>query len=320
MQVAVALPFVSVIVPVYNDAQRIVTCVRALLAQNYPQDRYEVLVVDNGSTDATFAAVQAFPVTLLSENDTQSSFAARNKGIAHARGEIFAFTDADCTPSPQWIAEGVRAIQAGADLVGGRVRFVYSSRPTSAEVYDSISHMQMDRDISERGVAKTANVFARAEVVARIGPFPNDFSSGGDVLWTRRATTSGYKLVYSPSAEVAHPTRRLRALLKKQYRVGRGHHDIRTTERSRAAEATSRRSPQAPQGGLLHKIVATLYGLLPGSISDVRASMRRNGVEGLMSVYRVWLVAWLCRVVMTLGSLSRASTKHWQSRRTYATK
>src|SRR5688572_8958532 len=112
------LPFVSVIVPVLNDEARIGGCVAALLAQDYPRERYEVIVVDNGSTDRTYEVVRGYPVTLLSEAQIRSSFAARNKGMREAVGEIFAFTDSDCTPAPQWLAEGVRAIQAGADLVG----------------------------------------------------------------------------------------------------------------------------------------------------------------------------------------------------------
>src|SRR5689334_6517067 len=113
------LPFVSVIVPVYNDQQRIVTCVEALLAQDYPRECYEVLVVDNGSTDGTLAALKALPITSLVENTKRGSYAARNKALQQAKGEVIAFTDSDCTPVPGWLAAGVAAIEAGADLVGG---------------------------------------------------------------------------------------------------------------------------------------------------------------------------------------------------------
>jgi hypothetical protein len=170
-------------------------------------------------------------------------------------------------------------------------------------------------------VAKTANLFATRAVLEAIGPFPNDFRSGGDVLWTRQATSQGFKIVYSQRAEVAHPTRRLAALLKKQYRVGWGHHDIRSAERDRAARLASN-APSSParRRSALGKLARTLRGFMPGSLSAVRESLRQNQVEGVSNVYRVWLVAWLCRAVTTLGSLSRAGAKQLHTRRVYAIK
>ena len=311
------LPFVSVIVPVYNDERRIAGCVEALLAQTYPRDRYEVIVVDNGSTDATRAVVGRYPVTLLSETATRGSYAARNAGLRHARGEILAFTDSDCTPAPQWLAAGVAAIMAGADLAGGNVRFVFSARPSGAEVCDSISNMQIERNIRERGVAKTANLFARASVVAAIGPFPHGLQSGGDVIWTGRATARGFRLVYAPQAEVAHPTRRLLELLKKHYRVGRGQHAIRAARRAEAS-GTSAAPPGQAAGRRRSKIGAVLRGFLPDSPQSVRESMRVNQVEGVCSLYRVWLVAWLCQITTTLGSLSAAGATFAKRQLPYA--
>jgi GT2 family glycosyltransferase len=298
-----SLPFVSVVVPVYNDARRIVGCVQALLSQTYPRERYEVIVVDNGSTDGSYEAVRPFPVTLLRETGTQGSFAARNTGLRQARGEIYAFTDSDCTPAPQWLAEGVHAIQAGADLVGGNVRFVFSTRPSGAEVQDAIANLRVERYIREEGAAVTANLFVRAPVFAAVGPFANNFTSGGDKLFTQSATRAGYSLVYSARAEVAHPTRRLTALLKKQYRVGRGHHALRKASRSAAQQST----PAHHRRPKLLKFLRVLKGFLPERISLVAQSMRNRDipVEPLL-LMRVWGVAWLCRAATTLGNLSAA--------------
>lgn len=314
-----ALPFVSVIVPVLNDEARIGGCIEALLAQEYPRERYEVIVVDNGSSDRSYEVAARYPVTLLSETETRSSFAARNRGMREARGEIFAFTDSDCTPAPRWLAEGVRAIQAGADLVGGRVRFVFSPRPSGAEVCDSMANMQIERNIRERGVCKTANLFVRADLFATLGPFPHDLPSGGDVIWTGRATGAGHKLVYSPLAEVAHPTRRLAALLKKHYRVGRGQRAIRAEQRATALPSVAAGPAASRRRGKLAKLGRALKGFLPEPVSVVRDSMRQHEVEGVSGLYRVWLVAWLCRATTTLGSLAAAVSAQGRSRRVYAT-
>lgn len=217
-----SLPFVSVIVPVYNDPTGISRCLDALRSQTYSNDQFEVLVVDNGSTDDTREAIQEFDVKLLIEDEVQGSYAARNRGIENAAGSVLAFTDADCTPDPNWIEAGVETLQAeDADLVGGRVVFEFSEQKTAAERFDASVNMRNDKSVRD-GVAKTANVFVRRTVVDDVGLFPSHLPSGGDVHWTQTATDSGYRLVYGEQAIVHHPSRGLAELLRKQYRVGTG--------------------------------------------------------------------------------------------------
>src|SRR3954447_26423119 len=114
-----ALPAVSVVVPVRDGARVIGECLDALTAQRGAPP-YEVLVVDNGSTDNTAAAVRAHPSapTLVTES-RPGSYAARNAGIIAAAGSVLAFTDADCTPAPTWLAAAMAALD-GAELGAGR--------------------------------------------------------------------------------------------------------------------------------------------------------------------------------------------------------
>lgn len=228
-------PFVSVIVPVYNDPDGIRRCLEALEEQTYPNDCFEVLVVDNGSTDHTRDVIREFDVECLLEDEIQSSYAARNRGMERAKGDIVAFTDADCAPDPKWIEAGVSTLEAeDADLVGGRVVFEFSSAKTAAERFDASVNMRNDEAVRD-GVAKTANVFVRRAVVEEIGPFPQHLPSGGDVHWTEAATDAGFEMVYGEDAIVRHPSRQLRELLRKQYRVGTGQIQIwRLDDRSAA--------------------------------------------------------------------------------------
>lgn len=216
-------PFVSVVVPVFNDPVRIACCLDALLNQNYPRESYEIIVVDNGSTDETLDIIRRYPVRVLMETTMQSSYAARNTGIKVSKGEIIAFTDSDCIPVPEWISLGVHALtQQKADLASGNVRFTFSLEKTGAEIFDSLTNMQIEQNITARNVSKTANLFVRSTVFEKVGLFPQDCQSGGDVAWTGLTTRTGCRLVYEHGAEVAHPARKLMALLKKQYRVGKG--------------------------------------------------------------------------------------------------
>ena len=102
-QRAGALPFISIVIPVYNGSQIIGHLLDSIQRLDYPVDRYQVLVVDNNSSDDLERVVAGYPVELLHERNVQSSYAARNLGARQARGEIVAFTDADCRVHPQWL-------------------------------------------------------------------------------------------------------------------------------------------------------------------------------------------------------------------------
>ena len=98
------LPLISVIVPVYNSSGCIAELIGSLLDQDYPKELYEVIVVDNNSSDDTVSIIEKHPfVTLLRETETQSSYAARNTGIKAANHALLAFTDADCVATEQWL-------------------------------------------------------------------------------------------------------------------------------------------------------------------------------------------------------------------------
>lgn len=223
-------PSASVIVPLYNSRRHCERLAEGLLTLTAPTGDFEVVLVDNGSSDGTLAALESalkdapFPVHFCEELGNQSSYAARNKGLCYANGSVLAFTDADCKPSPEWLTEGLAALEStGADLAGGQVQFSFArSMPSAAEYIDATRNMQMSQSISREGVAKTANLFVRRSVFDKVGPFDSRLRSGGDVEWTRRATQAGATLVYAEKAVVFHPARNLAELVKKQIRVGTG--------------------------------------------------------------------------------------------------
>jgi hypothetical protein len=283
------LPKVSVVVPVFNDPNGIRECVAALRRQSYAEGRYEIIVVDNGSTDTTPAVLRALGIEFLVEQSRRSSYAARNAGLRAADGAVVAFTDADCTPGESWIEHGVSAMrQSGAPLVGGRVRFRLSPKHRGAEVWDSITNMQVEQGIRERGVGKTANLFVEREVFEAVGPFPDELTSGGDVAWTQRATRSGFNIVYAAEAEVEHPARRLGGLVRKQFRVGRGQAVLHGDSDSRS--------------GIVMQILRLLFPPRPSLVGTQLAS---KGVTVSSALFiRVWTAAWASRAATGVGIAS----------------
>jgi len=216
-----ATPFVSVIVPIKDDEKSVDALMRALLYQSYPKDKTEIILVDNGSQDGTYDRIKRYPVGLVRE-ERPGSYAARNKGLSLAVGEVIAFTDADCRPEADWIKRGVDAlVRQKAALAGGRVSFTLPEKPTASELIDSAIYMQNELNVKTRRSAVTANLFVRKEVFDRIGGF-EAARSGGDFLWTQKATGLGYPIIYAPDAVVHHPARRFAELMTKSYRVGSG--------------------------------------------------------------------------------------------------
>src|SRR5215216_464513 len=130
-------PFVSVIVPVFNDAVRLRTCLEALVEQTFPRHRFEIIVVDNGSDQPLDGLVAELPRARLTVEPRPGSYAARNRGIALSRGDILAFTDSDCLPAPAWLECGVRSLteDENCGLVGGHIEVVFSNpdRPGAVE-------------------------------------------------------------------------------------------------------------------------------------------------------------------------------------------
>lgn len=281
-------PFVSVVVPVFNSPVRIAVCIEALLSQDYPRNRHEIIVVDNGSTDLTHQVIERYPVQLLVEDKVRSPYAARNKGIRAAKGEIVALIDANCTPIARWLTEGVRAIQSNqADLAGGKVTFTFSDERTPAELFDSITNVNMKRSIEVRSVAKGGNLFVRKTVFDAIGLFPSGLRSGGDVLWTSEATEAGFKLVYAGAAEAFYPARTLVPLVRKQIRVGRGQ------------VAVWRRQHLATRTVLLRLV----KGILPPSPWYVRRKLMDQELGAWATCLAVWINGWACKLATTLGRI-----------------
>src|SRR5579872_6782990 len=102
----------SIVVPFYNAERFIDRCARALLAQTIPAERYEILMVDNNSTDSSAEIVRRFDRIRFLHEPEQGSYASRNKGIREAQGAIAAFTDPDCEPREDWLEQIGRALES----------------------------------------------------------------------------------------------------------------------------------------------------------------------------------------------------------------
>ncbi len=227
-------PLVSVIIPVYNDGERLHLCLQALAQQTYLKDRYEVIVVDNGS-DATAnikGIVEQFESAIAEFESTPGSYAARNKGLSVAKGEAIAFTDADCIPSPDWIEKGVNHLQqvSNCGFVGGEIEIFWRdpNQPSTVELYESVLAFRQQDCIEKHHYSVTANLFTWKKIVETVGVFNSQLKSNGDIEWGNRVYAQGYQQVYAEDVRVAHPALySFKQLRQKVIRYAGGAYDRR---------------------------------------------------------------------------------------------
>ncbi|VWX53330.1 glycosyltransferase family 2 protein [Novosphingobium sp. 9U] len=224
-----AYPLISVIIPVYNDTKRLILCLERLKRQTLSK-LTEVIIVDNGSTEDLEPARQRFPDAVWLTEAMPGSYAARNRGIAVAQGQILAFTDSDCLPEPQWLEHGIAPLMTDKppSFVGGRIDLLTTSnaRLSAAELFDLAVGFPQQRFVEQVHFAMTANMLTRAETMTRVGPFAISMKSGGDREWGTRAWKIIGPGLYVDDAGIGHPTRSTRPeVLKRIRRVAGGEYD-----------------------------------------------------------------------------------------------
>lgn len=200
-------PRVSVVIPHYRDLAGLDLCLKALAAQTYPAADFEIIVADNNSPEgeAAVSRIIAGRARLVVVTE-KGAGPARNGGVAVARGGLLAFTDSDCVPEPEWLAEGLAAL-SGYDFVGGRVTVLVGDpdRMTAAEAFERVFAFDFKTYITRKGFTGAGNLFCPREVFDAVGGFRATVSE--DVEWSFRARGCGFSLGYAPKAIVGHPAR-----------------------------------------------------------------------------------------------------------------
>jgi glycosyltransferase involved in cell wall biosynthesis len=224
-------PIFSIIVPTYRRPAEIATCLQALARLDYPRERFEVIVVDDGSKTPPEATVASFrerlQVTLHLQRHGGPA-AARNAGAMRARGKYLAFTDDDCLPAADWLqALTLRFDRAPDHLIGGRIINALPENPYSTAAQSLMDYMyaQHNGDCSRAKFFASNNLAVPAERFCTIGGFDRSFSlaAGEDREFCDRWLHCGHEMTYAPEALVYHAHRlSFCAFWCQQFRYGRG--------------------------------------------------------------------------------------------------
>lgn len=230
---------ISVVLPVYNAETYIEDCIRALLSQNYPVDQYEIIMVDNNSKDRSPEIIKRYPDIKYLKRSKQGSYAARNTGILQAKGEIIAFTDADCEPSVDWLQNIEDAFRhPEICVILGRNQFVSDlhilSMLTEYEAEKAAYVFSCDDKTMYYGY--TNNMAIRKKLFNRVGLFL-EIPRGADVIFVRCVVEdcSCDAVRYFSNIRVRHlEISSKRIYLKKQYIYGKSYRNYRKIKRTRA--------------------------------------------------------------------------------------
>jgi mycofactocin system glycosyltransferase len=209
-----AFPRVSVIIPVRDQPEDLLDCLKSLEKLHYPGEALEIIVVDDGSQKEVAPIIASPNIKVIRNKISLGPAACRNAGAQNAAGNIFAFLDADCLAGENWLAETVPFLQsAGAGAVGGYLDGYY--RKSFLDRYErAFSPLNMGKRLiieakTDSGFyVPTANLLVTREAFTAAGGFKESMHIGEDVDFCWRLRDAGYTLLYAPFGSVAHKHRR----------------------------------------------------------------------------------------------------------------
>ncbi|MCI5041037.1 MAG: glycosyltransferase [Donghicola eburneus] len=208
-------PFAAVIIPHFNDHERLQRCLRALWRAGVPED-VEVVVVDNGSSPAVVVSGE-FPRLRLVVEPLKGAANARNRGVAETTAPRLWFLDADCVPAPDWLDQA-RVVSDRASIVGGEVEVFDESmgRRSGAQGFEALFAFDCQAYVEQMGFAVTANLLTTRELFERAGSFTDGVPE--DKEWCHRAVQAGANIVFEPRLRVGHPSRSDWTALRRKWR------------------------------------------------------------------------------------------------------
>lgn len=224
-------PFFSIVIPTYARPRRLAACLQSLALLDYPRDRFEVILVDDGSETPPETAVAPFhdrlDVTLLTQPHAGPA-AARNTGAGRAKGDFLAFTDDDCAPAPDWLqALAVRFAKAPEHAIGGRTLNALPNNPysTASHLLAAYFYTHHNTDPGQARFLASNNLALPANRFHAVGGFDTTFPRAAaedrDLCdrWLRR----GHGMTYAPEVLVHHAhALTFRTFWRQHFNYGRG--------------------------------------------------------------------------------------------------
>ncbi len=198
---------VSVIIPVYNGEPVLANCLDALTDQDWQQDRLEIIVVDDGSTDRSDQIAKSYPVAYYRQENAGPA-TARNHGMEKSSGDILLFTDADCIPNRDWVTQMVTPLLENPDVIGVKGKYRTDQRgiiPRMVQLEFEERYRKLKKHRHIDFIDSHSAAFRKSEF-QRVGGFDPEFprANNEDVDLSYRIADGDGRMVFNPAAIVSH--------------------------------------------------------------------------------------------------------------------
>ncbi|WP_119841371.1 glycosyltransferase [Salinibacter ruber] len=202
---------ISVVVCAYNEERLLEDCLQSLINQNYPADAYEIIIVDDASTDRTPDIAKSFVQSIDSEDahiryvriEDGGLSRARNAGIRASRHDVIAFIDGDAVAESDWLERLAAVFEEGADYVGGRIELLNTDSKV-AQFAQATRHRQLFGPDVYRNEIIGCNMAYRRKVFDAVGGFNDNLTSRGDEVSLRKRIPDDFRFQSAPQAVVYH--------------------------------------------------------------------------------------------------------------------
>lgn len=196
------IPFVSVVIPAFNEEEMIAQCLDSIEKGDFPKERYQIIVVDNGSQDRTREICRSHGAIVLEDRDKKVS-GLRNLGALHARGDLLAFVDADCIVAENWLSEGARNYCNEKLLAWGSAPLPPEDSTWVQETWYSVRKTRYPVQTVEW--LESMNLFVRKKDFDKIGGFSEKLITAEDVDFCYRLNDLGTgKILSNQEIRVVH--------------------------------------------------------------------------------------------------------------------
>jgi glycosyltransferase involved in cell wall biosynthesis len=304
-------PSASVIVPVYNGAGTLDACLSALGSQAFEPGAYEILVVDDGSTDGS-AELAARHGAQVIRQQRQGAAAARNRGAQRAQGRILLFTDADCEPLPDWMAQMTAPLDR-PEVAG--VKGVYQTKQRSLVArFTQAEYEEKYERLARAGRIDFVDTYAaayRRDVFMAVGGFDTSYPAATveDQEFSYRVAEAGFTLVFAPGARVYHRhTPTLWHYFRRKVQLGRWKVRVHVHHPGKALHDSYTPWTQKAQLGLLPLVVglgvAAALGLIPWAVVGGGAALGLMTIAPLVG--KAWRLGWPVAAAAPALALVRA--------------
>ncbi len=225
---AADLPFVSIVIPVKDRAEELQRCLFSLSRLDYPGEKLQVIVVDDGSSDDSAGVARRSGAQVVASGGTgRGPAAARNVGARAATGDILAFIDSDCTASPRWLAELLPSFNdPDMAAVGGEVDGMCTE--SAVDRYEAVmsslslgSRERSGNSGDDTFYLPSCNLLVRRTLFLGVGGFEDTMHVGEDVDLTWRLRDQGWTIAYLPAGRVLHEHRSsVRSFMSRRFDYG----------------------------------------------------------------------------------------------------